>query len=102
MAAVVGISDKIKSLRVEGWHLSSEKVAAEIEEFDKLSSKAALEELKNSDLKNIGVASFPDEISKVSLFAYVYVHLVTLSRGPSVGPSVVSLVRRSVSHAQVV
>jgi len=64
MAATVGISDKIELLKAEGWNLCSVKVSGEIEEFDKLSSKAALEELKNSDLKNIGVASFPEDISK--------------------------------------
>ena len=72
MAAAVGISDKIELLKAEGWNLCSVKVSGEIEEFDKLSSKAALEELKNSDLKNIGVASFPEDISKVSLCKFMY------------------------------
>ena len=58
-------SSTIEALSADGWHLSPEKVLAEIEDFDKLPAKAALEELKNSDLRNIGVACFPDDVAKV-------------------------------------
>ena len=65
-AAVVEINnDRFERLKSEGWHLCPVKVLAEIEEFDKLSSKAALEGLKNTDIKNVGIACFPDDASKV-------------------------------------
>ena len=71
MSARPGESDStmadtmFERLKAEGWHLCPEKVLTEIEEFHNLVPKVALEELKNSDLKHIGVAAFPDEASKV-------------------------------------
>lgn len=63
-AVVENNNNRFERLKSEGWHLCPVKVLAEIEEFDKLSSKAALEELKNTDIKNVGIASFPEDASK--------------------------------------
>ena len=52
MTAVVESSKLLlEKLTTDGWHLCPEKVSSEIEDFEKLSSKVALEELKNCDLK---------------------------------------------------
>ena len=67
MTAVVESSKLLlEKLTTDGWHLCPEKVSSEIEDFEKLSSKVALEELKNCDLKQIGIACFPDDAAKVA------------------------------------
>ena len=65
MAADESHNFAFERLKADGWHLCPDKVTTEIEEFDKLAPKVALEELKNSDLKHVGVACFPDEAVKV-------------------------------------
>lgn len=60
-------SETIKKLQVEGWSLSAEKIEQEIPGFGNLNFKSATEEVKNSDLKNIGTPCVPDDLAKVRI-----------------------------------
>ena len=66
-------SDFVKKLLQEGWNLLAEKLEEAIPGFGNLGLKSALEEIKNSDLKHIGVPSIPDDLAKVSENLVTYI-----------------------------